>query len=68
MRRLSLTDIDVILQLSLGCLLMRIIASFPRYTGYLNFIIDPLSHVVLLILVHVLLLSCLYFDFLPHCD
>ena len=37
MRRLSLISIDVIWQLSLGCLLMRTIASFLRYTGYLNF-------------------------------
>ena len=40
-------------------LLMRIIASLLRYTGYLNFIKDPISHVLLLILSHVLLLSCL---------
>ena len=51
-----------------GVLLMRIIASFLRYTGYLNFINDPISSVLLLILVHVLLPSCLYFYFLPHCD
>ena len=34
---------------------------FLRYTGYLNFIIGPISHVLLLILVHVQLLSCLFF-------
>ena len=61
MRRLSLIGIDAIWQLSLGCLLMRTIASFLRYTGYLNFINDPISHVLLLILVHVQLLSCLFF-------
>ena len=53
MRRLSLIGIDDIWQLSLGCLLMRNIASFLRYTGYLNFINGPISHVLLLILVHV---------------
>ena len=41
MRRLSLIDIDAIWQLSLSCLLMRTIASFLRYTGYLNFIKRP---------------------------
>ena len=61
MRRLSLIGIDAIWQLSLGCLLMRTIASFLRYTGYLNFINGPISHVLLLILVHVQLLSCLFF-------
>ena len=61
MRRLSLKDIDTILQLSLGCLLMRTIASFLRYPGYPNFIKGPISHVLLLILVHVQLLSCLFF-------
>ena len=30
-----------------------------RYTGYQSFIKDPISHVFLLILAHVLLLSCL---------
>ena len=40
-RRLSLIGIDVIWQLSLGRLLMRTIASFSRYTGYLNFINGP---------------------------
>ena len=35
--------------------------SFQRYTGYLNFINYPISHVLLLILVHVLLPSYLYF-------
>ena len=66
MRRLSLIGIDAIWQLSLGCLLMRTIASFQRYTGYLNFINGPINHVLLLILVHAQLLSCLFF--LPHCD
>ena len=37
------------------------IASFLRYTGYLNFINGPISRVLLLILVHVQLLSCLFF-------
>ena len=37
------------------------IASILRYTGHQNFINDPLSHVLLLILVHVQLQSCLYF-------
>ena len=46
---------------SLGCSLMRTIASFLRYTGYLNFINGPISCVLLLILVHVQLLSCLFF-------
>ena len=60
-----LIGIDAIWQLSLGCLLMRTIASFLRYTGYLNFINGPISRVLLLILVHVqlqlsiLLTSCL---------
>ena len=35
--------------------------SFQRYTGYINFINDPISHVLLLIRVRVLLPSCLYF-------
>ena len=52
MRRLSLIGIDAIWQLSLGCLLMRTIASFLHYTGYLNFINDPINHVLLLILMH----------------
>ena len=59
--KLDETGIGAIWQLSLGCLLMRTIASFLRYTGYLNFIIGPISHVLLLILVHVQLLSCLFF-------
>ena len=54
-------SIDAIWQLSLSCLLMRTIASFLRYTGYLNFINGPISRVLLLILVHVQLLSCLFF-------
>ena len=45
MRRLSLIGIDAIWQLSCGCLLMRTIASFLRYTGYLNFINSPISRV-----------------------
>ena len=61
MRHLSLRGIDAIWQVSLGCLLMRTIASFLRYTGNLNFINGPISHVLLLILVHVQLLSCLFF-------
>ena len=66
MRCLSLIGIDAIWRLSLGCLLMRTIAGFLRYTGYLNFINGPISRVLLLILVHVtttelsiLLTSCL---------
>ena len=31
------------------------------YTGYLNFINDPIIRVLLLILVHLQLLSCLFF-------
>ena len=61
MRRLSLIDIDAIWQLSFGYLLMRTIASYQRYTGYLNFIKGPISRVLLLILVHDQLLSCLLF-------
>ena len=38
MRRLSLIGIDAIWQLSLGCLLMRTMASFLRYTGYLKIV------------------------------
>ena len=60
MKRLSLIGIDAIWQLSLGCLLMRTIASFLRYTGYLNFINGPISRVLLLILVYVQLLSYLF--------
>ena len=37
------------------------IASFLRYTGYLNFINGPISRVLLLILEQVQLLSCLLF-------
>ena len=59
MRRLSLIGIDAIWQVSLGCLMMRTIASFLRYTGYLNFINGPISRVLLLIIVHVQLLSIL---------
>ena len=60
MRRLSLIGMNTILQLSLGCLLMRTIASFLRYTGYLNFINGHINRVLFLILVHVQLLSCLF--------
>ena len=38
-----------------------IIASFLRYTDYLNITKCPISHVLLYILIHVLLLNCLYF-------
>ena len=61
LRRLSLIGIDAIWQLSLSCLLVRTIASFLRYTGYLNFINRNISRVLLLILVHVQLLSCPFF-------
>ena len=47
-----------------GVLLMRTIASFQRYTGYLNFINGPISRVLLLILIYVQLLSCLSFRLL----
>ena len=40
---------------------MRSINSFLRYTGYLNVINSHISRVLLLILVHVQLLSCLLF-------
>ena len=36
-------------------------ASSLHYTGYLRFINDSISQVLLLILAHVLLLSCLQF-------
>ena len=39
----------------------RINESFLRYSGYLNFINDPISRVLLLVLVHEQLLSCLFF-------
>ena len=61
-RGMSLIGVNTIGLLSLVCLLMGIIASFQRYTGYLNFIKDPINHVLLLIPVHALLLI------LPHCD
>ena len=61
MRPLSLIGIDAIWQLSGGCLLMKTIASVLRYTGYLIFINGPISRVLLLILVHVQILSCLFF-------
>ena len=60
MRRLSLIGIDAICQLNLGCLLMRTIASFLHYTGYLNFINGSISRVLMLILVQVLLSSLLF--------
>ena len=60
-RSLSLIGIANIWLLSLVCLLMRIIANFLRYTGYLNFIKDPINHVLLQILVHVLILTRMYF-------
>ena len=47
--------------ITLVCLLMWIIASFLRYSGYINVINNPINNVLLLILVHVLLPSCLYF-------
>ena len=48
-----------------GGLLMRSVASFLLYTGYsTNFINDPMSRVLLQILVHVLPQSYLYFLFL----
>ena len=53
--------IDAKWQVSLGCLLMKTIVSFLRYTGCLNFINGPISCVLLLILEHVQLLSCLFF-------
>ena len=66
MRRLSLIGIDAIWQLSMGCLLMRTIASFLRYTGYLNFINGHISRILLLIScacttteLSILLTSCL---------
>ena len=34
-------------------------SKLPRYTGYLNFKKDHISHVLLLILAYALLLSCL---------
>ena len=55
---LSLIRISVI-KLSLVCLFMKTIASYLVYTGYLNFIKHPLSHVLLLLLVHVLLRTAL---------
>ena len=41
-------------------LLTRTVTSFLRYTGYINVTKDPISHVLLLILIHLLLLSRLY--------
>ena len=68
MRGLPLIGIDAIWRLSLVCLSMRITASFLCYTGYLNFINDPISRVLLQILVHVLLQNCLFNWLLVHCD
>ena len=68
LRRLSLISIDAIWPLCFVCLSMSVIASFLRYTGYLKFINDPISRVLLLIFVHVLLPNGLNFDFMPHCD
>ena len=51
---LSLIGIGATWLLRLVCLLMRIIASFLRYTGDINFIKYPISPVLLLILAHVL--------------
>ena len=45
MRFLSLIGIDAIWQLGFVCLLMRTIASFLRYTVYLNFIDGPVNRV-----------------------
>ena len=42
-------------------LVLLVLASVLRYTGYLNFINGPINCVLLLILVHVQLLSCLFF-------
>ena len=50
-------DIGAIGLLNFVCLLMRNMTSFLRYTGYLIFINDPISHVLLLFQVHALLLS-----------
>ena len=44
-----------------GVFVVMIITNILHDTGYLNFINDPISRVLLLILVHVLLLSCPYF-------
>ena len=41
--------------------LIRTITSFLSFTGYQNFINDPVRHVLLLILVDVQLPSCLYY-------
>ena len=57
-----LIGINALWLLSLVCLLMGIIVRFIRFSCYLNFIQDPVSHVLLLILVHALRLSCLYFS------
>ena len=58
---MSLIDIDAIWQLNLWCLLMRTIASFLPYTDYVNFINGSITHVLMLILVHVQLPRCLFF-------
>ena len=60
MRGMSLIGIGAIYLLSLVCLLMRIVASFLRYTGILNLKKTLYISCLLPILVHVLLLSCLY--------
>ena len=46
--RSVLIEINAIWLLSLVYLLMRIIASFLHYTGYLNVIKGPIRHVLLL--------------------
>ena len=43
---------------------MRIIASFLRYIGYLNYIKEPINNVLLPILVHVLILNRIAFNLL----
>ena len=61
MRRLSLIGINDIWQF--GVFVYEDHSKFIRYTGYINFINDPISHVLLLILVHVVY----SFDVLLHC-
>ena len=58
MKRLLLIGIDAIWQLSLGCLLM---SKLPTLYWLPNFINGHISRILLLILVHVQLLSCLNF-------
>ena len=67
MRRLSFIGIDAIWQLSLGCLLRMIKESFLHYTGNLNFINDPVSPILLLVLVNVLVPSYLYWSAVCDC-